>query len=105
MLPQNRMLMNKDVFLSIVRKDNPSFEFSKIAQAYDFCCEAHKDQTRKSGEPYAIHPISVTNRSGRLGSYYSVSDYRDVNPEFGTKEDFTAIRCPLALYNTTENNV
>ena len=51
--------MNKDVFLSIVRKDNPSFEFSKIAQAYDFCCEAHKDQTRKSGEPYAIHPISV----------------------------------------------
>ena len=36
---------------------------------------------------FAIHPISVTNRSGRLGSYYSVSDYRDVNPEFGTKED------------------
>ena len=38
-----------------------------------------------------IHPISVTNRSGRLGSYYSVSDYRDVNPEFGTKEDFKAL--------------
>ncbi|MBP3209224.1 MAG: alpha-glucosidase C-terminal domain-containing protein, partial [Oscillospiraceae bacterium] len=38
-----------------------------------------------------IHPISVTNRSGRLGSYYSVSDYRDVNPEFGSKEDFKAL--------------
>ncbi len=38
-----------------------------------------------------IHPISVTNRSGKLGSYYSVSDYRDVNPEFGTKEDFKAL--------------
>jgi glycosidase len=38
-----------------------------------------------------IHPISVTNRSGKLGSYYSVSDYRDVNPEFGTREDFKAL--------------
>ena len=35
-----------------------------------------------------IHPISETNRSGILGSYYSVTDYREVNPEFGTKEDF-----------------
>ncbi|MBP3783153.1 MAG: hypothetical protein J6I68_07910 [Butyrivibrio sp.] len=35
-----------------------------------------------------IHPISITNRSGKLGSYYSVDDYRDVNPEFGTREDF-----------------
>ena len=35
-----------------------------------------------------IHPISQTKRSGVLGSYYSVSDYRAVNPEFGTAEDF-----------------
>ena len=35
-----------------------------------------------------IHPISETNRSGKLGSYYSITDYREVNPEFGTKEDF-----------------
>ncbi len=35
-----------------------------------------------------IHPISETKRSGTLGSYYSVSDYRSVNPEFGTEEDF-----------------
>lgn len=35
-----------------------------------------------------IHPISETKRSGVLGSYYSVTDYREVNPEFGTKEDF-----------------
>ncbi len=38
-----------------------------------------------------IHPISETNRSGTLGSYYSVSDYKEVNPEFGTKEDFKAL--------------
>ena len=35
-----------------------------------------------------IHPISETGRKGTLGSYYAVSDYRDVNPEFGTMEDF-----------------
>lgn len=35
-----------------------------------------------------IHPIGIENRKGSLGSYYSVKDYFDVNPEFGTKEDF-----------------
>lgn len=35
-----------------------------------------------------IHPISETKRVGTLGSYYSITDYREVNPEFGTKEDF-----------------
>lgn len=35
-----------------------------------------------------IHPIGEVNRKGTLGSYYSVKDYYDVNPEFGTKEDF-----------------
>ncbi|MCT2557500.1 alpha-amylase family glycosyl hydrolase [Tsuneonella sp. YG55] len=35
-----------------------------------------------------IHPIGVENRKGTLGSPYSVRDYYDVNPEFGTREDF-----------------
>ncbi|MFC2137568.1 alpha-amylase family glycosyl hydrolase [Bacteroidota bacterium] len=35
-----------------------------------------------------IHPIGEENRIGSLGSYYSVKDYRDVNPEFGTMNDF-----------------
>jgi len=35
-----------------------------------------------------IHPISETKRKGTLGSYYSISNYREVNPEFGNKEDF-----------------
>lgn len=34
-----------------------------------------------------IHPISVENRKGTLGSYYAVQDYKKVNPEFGTLED------------------
>lgn len=35
-----------------------------------------------------IHPIGEKNRKGRLGSPYSISDYRAVNPEYGTLEDF-----------------
>ncbi len=34
-----------------------------------------------------VHPIGKINRKGTLGSYYSVSDYYGVNPEFGTAGD------------------
>ncbi|MBC6429252.1 MAG: DUF3459 domain-containing protein [Cellvibrionales bacterium] len=34
-----------------------------------------------------IHPIGIKNRKGELGSYYSVRDYRAINPEFGTLDD------------------
>ena len=35
-----------------------------------------------------IHPIGELNRKGSLGSYYAVRDYRGINPEFGTHDDF-----------------
>jgi glycosidase len=35
-----------------------------------------------------VHPIGEINRKGTLGSYYSISDYRGINPEFGTAADF-----------------
>jgi len=34
-----------------------------------------------------INPISTTKSKGPLGSYYAVSSYTQVNPEFGTLED------------------
>lgn len=37
-----------------------------------------------------IHPISVKNRKGTLGSYYAVQDYNAFNPEFGTIYQFNA---------------
>ena len=33
-------------------------------------------------------PIGIKNRKEPLGSYYSIRDYKKVNPEFGTDEDF-----------------
>ncbi len=38
-----------------------------------------------------IHPIGVLNKKGSLGCPYSVRDYREVNPEYGTKEDFNRL--------------
>lgn len=35
-----------------------------------------------------IHPISEAKRKGTLGSYYAVADYKAVNPEHGTMNDF-----------------
>lgn len=35
-----------------------------------------------------IHPVGVEKRKGTLGSPYAISDYRSVNPEYGTLEDF-----------------
>ena len=35
-----------------------------------------------------IHPIGQTNKKGDLGCPYSIEDYRKVNPEYGTLEDF-----------------
>ena len=35
-----------------------------------------------------MYEIGTEGRKGTLGSYYAISDYKKVNPEFGTMEDF-----------------
>jgi len=38
-----------------------------------------------------IHPIGAERRKGSLGSPYSIRDYREINPEYGTQEDFSSL--------------
>jgi len=38
-----------------------------------------------------IHPLGVKARKGSLGSPYANRDYRAINPEYGTLEDFEAL--------------
>ena len=38
-----------------------------------------------------IHPIGILGKKGSLGCPYANRDYRDVNPEYGTMEDFRAL--------------
>ena len=45
--------------ISRVRKYHPSDDISLIEKAYNLASMAHKNQLRKSGEPYIIHPLSV----------------------------------------------
>src|SRR5699024_10063945 len=35
-----------------------------------------------------IHPIGKKRRKGKLGSYYSIRNYKAINPDFGTEQDF-----------------
>ena len=35
-----------------------------------------------------INPIGKEKRKGSLGSYYSISDYKGINPEYGNLDDF-----------------
>ena len=45
--------------ISHVHKYHPSDDISMIAKAYRIASDAHKEQFRKSGEPYIIHPLNV----------------------------------------------
>ena len=38
-----------------------------------------------------IHPIGIQGKKGTLGCPYANRDYRSVNPEYGTMEDFRAL--------------
>ena len=42
-----------------VQKYHPSDDITMIEKAYRVATEAHKNQFRKSGEPYIIHPLNV----------------------------------------------
>ncbi len=45
--------------INSVRAYHPSDDITLIEKAYELARDAHKDQKRKSGEPYIIHPLSV----------------------------------------------
>ena len=51
-------ILYRDLVASI-RKYHPSDDLSMIEKAYQHADNAHKDQKRKSGDPYIIHPLCV----------------------------------------------
>ncbi len=44
-----------------IRSYHPSADISMVEKAYQIALDAHKEQLRKSGEPYIIHPLCVAN--------------------------------------------
>jgi cyclomaltodextrinase len=75
---------NATIYEANIRQHSPQGSFSKF--------EAYLPELKKMGVTIIwimpINPIGEKNRKGSLGSYYAVRDYKGVNPEFGTKEDF-----------------
>ena len=55
-----RLLKNAHKHLiATIREYRPTADLTMVEDAHSFAVEAHKDQWRKSGEPYVIHPIEV----------------------------------------------
>ena len=48
-----------DDLIKSIRRYHPSDDISMVEKAYNIAHDAHKDQKRKSGEPYIIHPLCV----------------------------------------------
>lgn len=54
--------MEDELYQELIEKMktyHPTKDFSLIDKAYQLANDAHKDQKRRSGEPYIIHPLKV----------------------------------------------
>ena len=54
-------MINNEELISKVKSYNKFLNTSILSKAYNFAINAHKNQKRKSGDPYIIHPIAVAN--------------------------------------------
>ena len=59
--------MTKREFLSTIKQYNPNYDMDIISRAYDVAEEMHRNQLRKSGEEYLIHPLAVAVILAELG--------------------------------------
>lgn len=82
-----KTLRNQMMYQIFVRNYSKEGTFAKV--------EADLDRIRSLGTDIIwlmpIHPVGELHRKGSLGSPYAISDYRAVNPEFGTQADFKSL--------------
>ena len=57
----------KREFLSKIKEYNENYDIDLISRAYDVAEEMHRNQLRKSGEEYLIHPVAVAEILAELG--------------------------------------
>jgi GTP pyrophosphokinase len=53
--------------METIRFSDGQYDVAKIEKAYDLANAAHEGQTRKSGDPYIIHPVAVAQILVDLG--------------------------------------
>ena len=80
-------IMQGNIYEVNVRQYTPEGTFNAFAK--------HLDRLKAMGVQtiwfMPINPISKLERKGTLGSYYAVSDYTAINPEYGNLDDFKNI--------------
>ena len=54
-------MINSEKLLSKIQSYNKFSSAGPLSKAYSFALEAHKNQKRVSGAPYAVHPIAVAD--------------------------------------------
>ena len=54
-------MLNHEDLIKKVKTYNRFFNPKTLSKAYTFALNAHKDQTRDSGDPYLSHPVEVAN--------------------------------------------
>lgn len=78
---------NLVIYEVYVRNHGPNGTFADV--------EADLERIRSMGVDVIwfmpIHPIGQRNKKGSLGCPYSIQDYRGVNPEYGSREDFARL--------------
>ncbi|NLD20307.1 MAG: bifunctional (p)ppGpp synthetase/guanosine-3',5'-bis(diphosphate) 3'-pyrophosphohydrolase [Clostridiales bacterium] len=60
-------MKKRSEFLDTLLGYNPNYDIELIGKAYDIAEEMHNGQLRKSGEPYLIHPMAVSEILAGLG--------------------------------------
>ncbi len=54
-------MINNEELINKVRSYNKFLNYTTLTKAYNFALSAHKNQIRKSGDPYVIHPVAVAD--------------------------------------------
>ena len=77
-------IMQGNIYEVNIRQYTPEGTFNAFAK--------HLDRLKEMGVQtlwfMPLNPISKTDRKGTLGSYYAVSDYTALNPEYGVMADW-----------------
>lgn len=80
-------ILQGNVYEVNIRQYTPEGTFAAFSK--------HLDRLKEMGVQtlwfMPINPISKVDRKGTLGSYYAVSDYTAINPEYGTLDDWKAL--------------
>ena len=54
-------MINNDELINKVKSYNKFLNYDTLNKAYNFAVNAHKNQLRRSGDPYVIHPVAVAD--------------------------------------------